>query len=81
MAKKLSSKRSQLTYKNFVLKTYYRPLGRIRNTLQRAGFQMRFQASGHRFSRLVRWTEPIGRRVLGIWSNHFHEVTLSTHLL
>ena len=72
---------AQVCYEYSVQKTCYGPVPRIRNMLQREGFQIHFQASGHRFRRLVRWTEPIGRRVLGIWSNHFHEVKLSTHLL
>jgi ubiquinone/menaquinone biosynthesis C-methylase UbiE len=77
---KTPSQRAQVYYEYSVQKTYYRPLRCIRSTLQRAGFRTRFQASDHRFRRLVRWTGPIGRWALGTWSNHFHEVTLSTQL-
>jgi len=77
---KTPSQRAQVYYEYSVQKTHYRPLRRIRQTLLRAGFRTRFQLGEHRFRRLVRWTGPIGHRVMGIWSNHFHEVTLSTQL-
>ena len=80
LERKTPNQRAPVYYQYSIQKTYYRPLRHIRCTLQRAGFRTCFQASDHRFRRLVRWTGPIGRWALGIWSNHFHEVTLSTQL-
>lgn len=80
LERKMPNQLAQVYYEYSVQKTYYRPLRHIRTTLQREGFRTHVQASDHRFRRLVRWTGPIGRRALGIWSNHFHEVTLSTQL-
>lgn len=77
---KTPGERTQVYYDYSVQKTYYRSLWCIRRTLQQADFQVRFDATERRFRHLLRWAGPIGRRALGVWSNHFHEVTLSTRL-